>query len=241
MSREYFLKKEVKNKDHRLLLLCLLSFFVFSIVSLYYGSEVYAGQATLSWVAPSTNEDGTPLTDLAGYKIYYGTASGSYTQNVDAGNVTTYTFNSLNDGQTYYFVATAYNLARFESSYSNEISKIIPSSTQTYTLSVTKAGTGTGVVTSSPAGINCGSDCTEVYTAGTVVTLTAAPDSSSTFGGWSGACTGTGTCSVTMNGAKNVTATFILKTYSITASAGNGGSISPIGLSRCKSRREPIV
>ena len=100
---------------------------------------------------------------------------------------------------------------------------------QQNSLNVTKAGTGTGVVTSSPAGINCGSDCTEVYTAGTFVTLTATPDSSSTFAGWSGACTGSGTCSVTMNGAKNVTATFILKTYSITASAGNGGSISPIG------------
>ena len=191
MSREYFSRKEVKNKDHFHLLLCILSFFVFSLVSLYYGSEVYAGQATLSWVAPSTNEDGTPLTDLAGYKIYYGTASGNYTQNVDVSNVTTYTVNSLNDGQTYYFVATAYNLARFESSYSNEISKIIPSSTQTYTLSVNKAGTGTGVVTSSPAGINCGSDCSESYNSGTSITLTATPDASSTFTGWSGACTGT--------------------------------------------------
>ena len=227
MSREYFLKKEVKNKDHRLLLLCLLSLFVFSLVSLYYGSEVYAGQATLSWVAPSTNEDGTPLTDLAGYKIYYGTASGIYTQNVDTGNVTTYTFNSLSDGQTYYFVATAYNLARFESSYSNEISKIIPVSTQTFTLSVSKAGSGT--VSSSPAGITCGSDCSESYNSGASITLTATPDASSTFTGWSGACTGSGTCSVTMNGAKNVTATFNLKTYTITASAGNGGSISPSG------------
>ena len=230
MSREYSLKKEDKNKDHRLILLCLLSFFVLSLLSLYYGSEVYAGQATLSWSAPSTNEDGTPLTDLAGYKIYYGTASGNYTQNVDAGNVTTYTFNSLSDGQTYYFVATAYNLARVESSYSNEISKTIPSSIQTsYTLSVNKTGTGTGIVTSSPAGINCGSDCTETYNSGTSIILSATPDASSTFTGWSGACTGTGTCSVSMNGAKNVTATFTLKTYSITASTGNGGSISPSG------------
>ena len=100
---------------------------------------------------------------------------------------------------------------------------------QQNSLNVTKAGTGSGMVTSSPAGINCGSDCTEVYTAGTLVTLTAVPDNSSTFGGWSGACTGTGTCSVTMNGAKNVTATFNLKTYTITASAGTGGSISPSG------------
>ena len=171
-------------------------------MSFFYGVEAFAGQATLSWVAPSINEDGTPLTDLAGYKIYYGTASGNYTHNVDAGNVTTYAFTNLTDGKTFYFVATAYNAAKFESKYSNEISKTIPALTQTYTLSVNKAGTGTGMVTSSPAGISCGSDCTEVYTAGTLVTLTAVPDNSSSFGGWSGACTGTGTCSVTMDACK---------------------------------------
>ena len=55
----------------------------------------------------------------------------------------------------------------------------------TYTLTVTKAGTGTGTVTSSPAGINCGSDCSETYNAGTSVTLTASPATSSTFTGWS--------------------------------------------------------
>ena len=100
---------------------------------------------------------------------------------------------------------------------------------QQNSLNVTKAGTGTGVVTSSPAGINCGSDCTESYNVRHSITLTATPDASSTFTGWSGACTGSGTCSVTMDGAKNVTATFKLKTYTITATAGSGGSISPSG------------
>jgi hypothetical protein len=99
----------------------------------------------------------------------------------------------------------------------------------TYALTVNKAGTGTGSVSSAPSGISCGSDCTEVYTARTLVTLTAVPDNSSSFGGWSGACSGTGTCSVTMDAAKSVTATFALKTYTITASAGTGGSISPSG------------
>jgi hypothetical protein len=75
-------------------------------------------------------------------------------------------------------------------------------------LTVTTSGTGTGTVTSSPTGIDCGVDCSEAYTAGTVVTLTASPDGSSTFSGWSGACTGTGTCEVTMNAAMSVTATF---------------------------------
>ncbi len=78
-----------------------------------------------------------------------------------------------------------------------------------YTLTVTKAGSGTGTVTSSPAGINCGGDCSESYTKGTEVTLTATPDSGMEFTGWSGGgCGGTGTCTVTMNSDNSVIATF---------------------------------
>ena len=79
-----------------------------------------------------------------------------------------------------------------------------------YTLQVSTAGTGTGSVTSTPAGIACGSDCTESYSAGTEVTLTAAPGVNSTVGGWSGGgCTGSGaTCTVTMSQARSVTVTF---------------------------------
>ena len=225
MSREYFAKSKIQPGVYRFLLLLFLSF---SFLWYFFpGIQAYAGQASLSWEAPSTNEDGTSLTDLNGYKIYYGTAPGNYTQNVDVGNVTTYTFTNLTDGQTYYFVATAYNSAGVESSYSNEVTKIIPASIQAYTLSVNKAGSG--VITSSPAGISCGADCSEAYTAGTVVTLTATPDGSSSFAGWSGACTGSGTCTVTMADAGNVAATFNLKSYEITATAGSGGSISPTG------------
>ena len=66
------------------------------------------------------------------------------------------------------------------------------------TLTVTRAGTGTGGVSSSPAGIDCGADCSEIYDSGTVVTLTAAASAGSTFAGWSGACSGSGACVVTM-------------------------------------------
>ena len=78
-----------------------------------------------------------------------------------------------------------------------------------YTLTVARAGAGGGTVTSNPAGITCGADCTEVYNHGTAVTLTATPTATSAFSGWSGACTGTGTCAVTMTAARSVTATFI--------------------------------
>ena len=78
----------------------------------------------------------------------------------------------------------------------------------THTLTVAKSGTGAGTVTSSPSGISCGSDCSQGYTVGTDVTLTASAASGSTFSGWSGACSGTGPCNVSMDGARSVTATF---------------------------------
>jgi hypothetical protein len=79
----------------------------------------------------------------------------------------------------------------------------------TYALSVAKAGTGSGTVTSSPAGISCGATCTATFDSGTSITLTAAAASGSTFAGWSGGgCSGTGTCTVNINAATTVTATF---------------------------------
>jgi len=103
------------------------------------------------------------------------------------------------------------------------------------TLFASKGGNGTGTVTSAPAGINCGADCSETYTANQMVTLTAAPGTGSTFTGWSGGgCTGTGTCTVTMTAAITVTATFTLTTQTLTvARAGNGsGSVTstPAGI-----------
>lgn len=78
------------------------------------------GSVTLSWAAPTLNEDGTALSDLAGYKVYYGTSSRSYTVEipVDLGTTTLMVDNLTPD--TYYFAATAINLADVESQYSIE-------------------------------------------------------------------------------------------------------------------------
>ncbi|MFA6459506.1 MAG: hypothetical protein WCV79_03905, partial [Candidatus Paceibacterota bacterium] len=76
----------------------------------------------------------------------------------------------------------------------------------TYTLSVSKSGTGSGSV--SGAGISCGSDCSEVVNSGTSLSLTPTADAGSTFSGWSGACNGTGFCSVTLNSNVSLTASF---------------------------------
>lgn len=78
-----------------------------------------------------------------------------------------------------------------------------------YALSVTKSGAGAGAVTSQPSGIDCGTTCSANFASGTSVTLTAAPASGSTFGGWNGACTGSATtCTVSMSAAKSVGAAF---------------------------------
>jgi hypothetical protein len=82
------------------------------------------GSATLAWNAPTTYTDGSPLTGLAGYKIYYGPSQGIYTSVIDAGNTTTYTMTNLSPGACY-FAVTSYDISGVESAYSNEASKII--------------------------------------------------------------------------------------------------------------------
>ncbi len=77
-----------------------------------------------------------------------------------------------------------------------------------YWLVVEKTGFGSGTIASNSAGINCGSDCLEFYDEGNVVTLTATPLAGSVFTGWSGSCTGTGSCQVTMDAYKKTVATF---------------------------------
>jgi len=95
----------------------------------------------------------------------------------------------------------------------------------TFTLSVNKSGNGSGTVTSSPSGINCGADCSEAYNNTTSVTLTAAAANGSTFTGWSGGgCSGTGSCTVTMDADKSVTATFTLQTFTLSLTKSGNGS-----------------
>ncbi|HBI16279.1 MAG TPA: hypothetical protein DDY20_12360 [Desulfobulbaceae bacterium] len=79
---------------------------------------------------------------------------------------------------------------------------------QRSTLTVSLPGNGLGSVASSPAGINCGSDCSETYNYGTPVTLTATASPDSIFSGWSGACSGSGSCTIQMDRHQSVSAYF---------------------------------
>ncbi len=94
-------------------------------------------------------------------------------------------------------------------------------------LTVVPSGTGTGTVTSVPAGIDCGATCSSGFENGTVVTLTAAAAAGSTFTGWTGDLSGSSTPqSLTMDSAKTVTATFTLDEYSLSISVVGNGSVA---------------
>jgi Fibronectin type III domain len=84
------------------------------------------GSASLSWVAPTQNTDGTPIVGLAGYHIYYGTSAGAMTTTVTLTDPTetSYVVSGLAPG-TYYFSIVAYNSAGVDSSESNTASKTI--------------------------------------------------------------------------------------------------------------------
>ncbi len=123
-----------------------------AVVAVLLGARSsFAGTASLAW-------DPVPDTDVAGYRVYYGTSSTSYSQSVDVGNVTTATISGLTDCTLYYFAVKAYDTAGNQSTnYSNQLQgwsrPVVTSSTpaaaeQGRTLSLTIAGTGfpTGAV-----------------------------------------------------------------------------------------------
>jgi len=288
------------------------------LILLGAGVEAEAGSLSIGWNAPVVNADGTPLTDLASYRIYLGTSAPacpgtpfrtvtSSTTAPPSGLTVSTVVTGLTAGTTYFARITAVDSAGNESTCTPAASGVAqgdfgvtpsastnfgsvttgtavdraftvqntsaatisgtatvappfsvvsggpftvpagasqtvtvrfqPTTTGTFasnvvftvgsdsvsrsvsgtgtasttvTLSVTKNGTGSGDVTSPPAGIACGTACSVSLAAGTQVILTATPGSGSTFAGWSGPCSGTAACSVTVNASTAVTATFIL-------------------------------
>jgi YD repeat-containing protein len=160
----------------------------------------------------SISPSGVVVVDSGSSRTFNMTANSGYLVSdvlVDSnsvGAVTSYTFSNVTANHT---IAAQFSLA--------------------YLLSVSLNNTAGGVVTSTPTGINCGSTCSANYLAGASVTLTATANAAYNFTGWSGDCSGTGTCTLTMDSAKDVTANFVIKTFTIAASAGSLGSISPSG------------
>ena len=184
----------------------------------------HAADVRLAWNA-------SPEPDIAGYKIYYGTASRVYDWSIDAKKVTTFTVSGLADGRTYYFAVTAYDTSNLESTYSNEVS----TSTCRYSISPpgqsfpASGGTGSiNVSTQSACSWNASSNVSWMTITsgsrgtgnGTVYySINANSDSSSRT---ASSTIAKNTFTVTQEGNSTTT-------YTITASAGTGGTISPTG------------
>ena len=84
------------------------------------------GSVTLNWVAPTQNEDGTALINLNGYKIYYGTSPGNYSNQITINNpgITSYVIDNLAP-DTWYFASKSFNASGMESAYSNQVSRTV--------------------------------------------------------------------------------------------------------------------
>ena len=102
------------------LLVCLSVAFV--------ATSAQAAQVQLAWDAP-VQANGTPVPNLAGYRLSYGSQSGQYQTMIPVGLTTTYTVTNLSEGQTYYFAVKDYDSNGVESAFSNEVSVTIPTTT----------------------------------------------------------------------------------------------------------------
>ena len=179
--------------------------------------------------ALTVSKSGTGTGSVSGSGISCGASCSTASANYTSGTVVTLTASAAS-GSTFggwSGACSGTGTCTVTMSQARTVTATFNGQVQTYALTVSKSGTGTGSVSGS--GISCGTTCSTAsanYTSGTVVTLTASAASGSTFGGWSGACSGTGTCTVTMSQARTVTATFNgqVQTYALTVSKSGTGS-----------------
>lgn len=205
----------------------LIVILVFAVL-LMSAAQSRASDVTLAW-------DANTEPDLSGYKVYSGTASRSYSGSVDVGNWTSCVMGGLEPGRTYYFAAKAYNAAGSESDYSSEVVYNVPAACS-YTLSP-------GSQSYSSSG-GTGSLCVSAPSTCSWTAASSAPWLVVTAGS-SGAGPGSVSFSVSANtGSTSRTATLAVGgqvftvtqsgsagSFSITSSAGSGGTISPLGTS----------
>jgi hypothetical protein len=170
------------------------------------------GSITFQWGIPSgvTNENyQIRIRSRDGTKEYY--SSPFLPTSTSAYSLSFLTLRGLEPCKTYRWYVRTYDPA--DNTMRSDNSRTFfynPFGLLYNSLTVTKSGTGTGTVTSLPAGINCDSYCSDTYVQGLPVTLTATPSAGSLFTGWSGACSGTAPCTVIMNANVTVTANFYL-------------------------------
>lgn len=233
--------KRIGNRHKKHFFRTILTVLMLSIISVAMPRpEASASQVTLAWDPPETFADGSPVTTINGYKVFTGTAPGSYSQTENVGNLTSWTVTNLADGATYYFAVTAYDNAGNESNFSNEISTTIASAPLTWTLTAT-AGSGGSIV---PQGNVTANQATN--SSSTITTVSVGQGGNQSFSIIPNA--GYRITSVTVDGVSvgavssytfnsvsadhTISASFALAaTYAVTASVGTGGTISPAGTS----------
>ena len=178
--------------------------FVLVLGAIVSPTTSHATQLTLTWTDNSTNEDGFSIERKIG-------PTGTFAQIATIGaSATSYIDSTVASATTYCYRLLAFNVAG-NSAYSSEA---CGTPSQTFGLAVVEAGTGSGTVTSTPAGITCGTNCSSSYTSGTAVTLTASSATGSSFTGWSGGgCSGKGSCTVTISAGTTVTANFNVRSH----------------------------
>ncbi len=184
---------------------------------------------TLAW-------DANPEPTVAGYKVYSGTSSRTYSGNVDVGNSTNCFMAGLETGKTYYFAATDYSSTGQESGYSNEIVYTVPASCSfslTPSSQTWPSSGGSGVVN-----VVTGSACNWATSGGTSWLYVTANSSGTGPGSVSFQVTANTTASsrsasLTVGGQTfTVTQSGYSSSYSVIASSNAGGNISPSGTSK---------
>jgi Zn-dependent metalloprotease len=205
------------------------NFYSDTSMSAYYGAyidnvvikkAVCAAPSTPTLTAPPAATSGSDYTvswsamsPLDTYELQEATNPSFSGASTYSGSGTSRVFNhTVGSPTTYYYRVRATDTcggSTWYSTWSGTGSTTVNPLAQTLTVTKTGNGASYGTVTSSPAGISCGSTCSTSFAYNTVVTLSASAGSSSSFTGWSGeGCSGTDTCQVTMSQARAVTATF---------------------------------
>ncbi len=177
-----------------------------TLSAFYYGAKTW-----IEWALPSN----MVAADLLYYEVrqnYWTTLGGWMVgpwQSVGTLGATTLDLPAgFSTASPYYVEVRAWNARGMAGTASRSVD--ITAVETTARLDVARAGAGSGTIAGQA--IACGDDCVGFYTLGTSVTLTAIPAAGSTFTGWTGACAGPGTCTVAMNAAASVTATFAVAT-----------------------------
>ncbi len=198
--------------------------------------------ATLT-VSPQGSGSGTIADDLGAINctINSGTASGACSANYQNGAQVILTATPATGSNfTGWSACTGTTPCTITMNGSQSVNATFTPPGGTFALTVTEIGTGSGMVTDNFSQINCPAvSCASNYPEGTQVTLTAAATGSATFAGWSGACTGTSTCVVTMNSAQSVTASFAPAPVSMNISFAAGTNVTGMATFDCPSNANP--